>query len=419
MLLPPPPEAEAVSRSRSSRPGGNPDVDLTSEPRRWQTVASSAGMQPYTWGSSDGANARVALGIQSALFYTDNVDFQTDNLAKGETIFEFSPIINVDIGDPQSWISGTSNKLSEYYVSLLYVPTFYYRLRDDTDDYAQHLLGEIGRINQVSRSVLRLDYDERIQASSDNTSPEENYTLLTATALMEYRLSPRTSIRGKAGHRQITVAQGGSSRGEWIGDAALLWDYSPKTRIGFGTEGAHISFKQRPLGTQNYAQALLLMEWKPSPKMGFTTRTGFEWRQFNRAPPRSDRTSLVTLTTFYWQITEKTRINARFGLANRPSVIAQGALYRELRFGPQLLHDFTAHYYGSAEAQVVRRRYDTGRLDWEPQARLAFGYRQDPDKGFNRTNVEAFLQWHRRERSDLSNANVERTQIGMQLTCFF
>lgn len=414
-----PAETEAITRSNSLRRTANPDADLTTQPRRWQTVASSAGLQPYTWGISGAVAARAAFGLQTTLFYTDNIDFQTNNITKSETVFEISPILKLDLGDPQGWISGSSSRLSRYYSSLLYIPTFYYRIDDEMDDYAQHFLGEIGRVSEVSRAVLRVDYDERIQASSDNTSPEENFTLLDASALLEYRLSPRTTLRGRAVYRQITVAQGGSSRDEWIGDGALLWELSPKTKIGLGAETGHLAFKQRALGTQDYEQALLLLEWKPTPKLGLTTRTGLEWRQFNRSPPRNDKVSLVTLSTFFWQATDKTRLNFRFGIANRPSVLAQGALFRELRFGPELLHDFSPNFYASAEFQVIRRRYDTGRLDWEPMSRLAFGWRQDSDKAFNRINIELFLQWHRRERNDIPNADLERTQAGVQLTRFF
>lgn len=420
MLLPPPSgEAVAVTRSRSSRQAANPDADLTTELRRWQGVASAAGMQPYTWGLSGDVTAQLALGLQSTLFFTDNVDFALNSRKQDQTIFEFSPIIKLDLGDPQGWISSPTSRQSEYYASLLWVPTFYYRLNDDTDDYAEHFLGEIGRVNAVSRSLLRVNHDERILASSENTSPEQNYTLLDIMALVEYRLSPRFTLRTSADYRKLDVAQAVSSRAEWIGEAALLWEHSPKTKLGLGTELGHLIFDQRALGTQDYQQALALLEWKPTPKIGLTSRTGLEWREFNRSPPREMKTSLVTLTTLYWQATEKTRINTRFRVANRPSVIAQGSLYRETRFGADILHDLSLHYYTTAEVQAVRRRYDSGRLDWEPTARLAFGFRDDNDRANNRLNIELFLQWHRRERSDIPNADLERTQVGIQVTRYF
>ena len=419
-LLPPPNgEVVAVTRSASARRAANPDADPTVQLRRWQGVASSSGMQPYTWGLSGDVSAQLALGLQSALLYTDNVDFVTNDRTKSETLFEISPIIKLDLGDPQGVISSPNSRRSEYYASLLYVPTFYYRLDEEMDDYAQHFLGEVGRVNEVSRSVLRLDYDERILTSSENTSPEENYTLLDASALVEYRISPRTLVYGKATYRRISLVPASANRDTWIGEVAGVWDLSPKTRLGLGTEFGHIIFNQPALGTQDYQQAFFTIDWKPTMKLGFTTRTGLERREFNRSPPREMKTSLVTMTALFWQATEKTRISARFRVANSPSVIAQGSLLREIRFGPDIMHDFSLHFYSAAELQVIRRRYDTGRLDWEPTARFAFGYRDDIDKTHNRLNIEFFIQWHRRERSDLNDVDLERTQVGVQVTKFF
>lgn len=421
ILLPAPSgELMSITRSKSFRRAANPDVDLTTDNRRWQSITSSSGQQPYSWGLSEGnVDARLSLGLLSTLFYTDNVNFTTNDSKKTETIFEISPILKLDIGDPSGAIGGAESNQSEYYTSLLYLPTFYYHLKDDVDDYAQHFLGEVGRVNELSRSVLRLNYDERILASSENTMPEANYTLLEASALTDHRVTQRTTLRGKVAYRTISVAQAATSRAEWVGDFSMLWELSPKTKLGLGTELARIIYEQRMLGSQNYQQALIFLEWKPSSKIGFTTRTGMEWRHFDRQPPRSLMTSLVTLTTFYWQAAEKTRLNLRFRVSNQPSVVAQGALYREVRFGPDLIHEFGIHYYTTLECQVIRRRYDSGRLDWEPTSRIALGYRDDSDKANNRLNIELYVQWHRRERSDLLNATLERTQAGIQVTRYF
>ncbi len=420
ILLPPPNgEAVAVTRSTSSRRAANPDVDMTVQLRRWQTVASSAGMQPYTWGLAGDAAARLALGVQSTLFYTDNLYFQPPGGTKGQTMFEISPIIKLDLGDPQSGISAAGSKQSEYYASLLYVPTFFYHLDEGVDDYAQHFLGETGRVNELSRSVLRVDYDQRKLASSENTSPEENYTLLDISALCEHRITPRTTFYTKGTYRQISVLPVTSNRQTWIGEVVGSWELSPKTKLGLGTELGHIIFNQAVLGTQDYQQAFFNIDWKPSSKFGFTTRTGMEFREFHRALSRQMMTSLVSMSTMFWQATEKTRINARFRVGNSPSVLSQGSLFREIRFGPDIMHDFSLHFYAAADLQVARRHYDTGRLDWEPTSRFTFGYRDDIDKAHNRTNIELFIQWHRRERSDIRNANVERTQAGVQVTRFF
>ncbi|MCB1277605.1 hypothetical protein [Prosthecobacter sp.] len=419
-LLPPPDDGTTfVTLSKSSRRAANPDVDLTSEPRRWQSAASSSGFQPYTWGLAGDINANVALGLQSTLFYTDNIDFLTSNRKKSETVFEISPVIKLDLGDPQGWISGPNSGRSQYYTSLLYVPTFYYHLGEEVDDYAQHFLCETGRVNEVSRSVLRLEYDERILASSENTSPEMNYTLLDASALQEYKITPRTTLRGKGTYRKLTVAQATSNRSEWIGDLGLNWELSPKTKLGIGSEFGSIIYEQRALGSQNYQQALILIDWRPTTKFGFNTRTGIEWREFQRSPPQSMKTSLVTMSSVYWQVSEKTRINTSLRVANTPSVLAQGALFRQIRFGPDISHDFSPHFYSTAAVQVIRRLYDTGRRDWEPMLRLALGYRGEIDREYNRTNIELFYQWHQRTRSDVQGADVNRSQVGVQLTRYF
>jgi hypothetical protein len=420
LLLPPPGgEAVAVTRSTSSRRSANPDADPTVQLRRWQSIASSTGAQPYIWGWDDDVAARIAVGVQTTLFYTDNIYFQPPGRTKEETMFEISPVIKLDLGDPQGWLTGTSSRQSEYYASLLYVPTFYYHIGEEVDDYAQHFLGEVGRVNEISRAVLRLEYDERILASSENTSPEENYTLLDASALLERRFATRFTLRGKAGYKQVEVLPETANRSTIMGELSGVWELSPKTKLGLGVEVGHVMFEQGVLGTQDYQQAFFTIDWRPSPKMGFSTRTGLEWREFNRLPARPMKTSIVTQTALYWQPSDKTRFNFVLRVANSPSVLAQGSLFREIRFGPDFTHDFTPHLYTTGEFLIARRRYDSGRLDWEPMGRLALGWREDTDKAHNRLNVELYLQWHRRERSDLANADVQRTQVGVQVTKFF
>jgi hypothetical protein len=419
LLLPPSGEAVAITRSSSSRKSANPDADLTIQLRRWQTVASSAGSQPYSWGLSGDVAARIALGLQSALFFTDNIYFQTPNRAREETMFEISPIIKLDLGDPQAWLNSMPTKQAKYYASLLYMPTFYHHLGEKVDDYAQHFLGEAGRMNEISRVVLRLEYDERLLISSENTSPEENYTLLDASALVERRFATRFTLRGKSGYKRVEVVPATTNRETLTGEISATLEVSPKTKVGLGGEIGNVMFEQDALGTQDYQQAFFTIDWRPTPKIGLTTRTGLEWRQFNRLPTPPMKTSIITQTGFFWQPSDKTRLNLSLRAANQPSVLAQGTLFREIRFGPDFTHDFTPHFYSAAELYVARRRYDTGRLDWEPMGRLSVGWREDPDKSFNRLNVELFVQWHRRERNDLANADAQRSQVGLQVTKFF
>ncbi|MFO1483091.1 MAG: hypothetical protein U1F71_06960 [Verrucomicrobiaceae bacterium] len=417
VLLPPPDGGEAVTVRRPVRQTPtSTDADPLAQLRRWQGAA--AGMQPYTWGLSD-ADARLTLGVQSALYYTDNLYFLPRGSDKRQMMFEISPVIKVDFGDPQGWISGAGSTLSSYYGSLLYVPTFFYHLNDDVDDYAQHILAEVGRVNEVSRSALRFDYDQRKLASSENTSPEENYTMLDASGLTEYKITPLTTLRGKGTFRHITLGQNASGRVHWIGELWLVREISPKTKAGIGSEIGHILFDNRALGSQSYQQALFSFDWKPTLKVGFTTINGLEIREFTRAVPRDNMVSFVTNSALFWQATEKTRINLRLRVHNEPSALLQGSLYRSVRFGPDFFHDFSPNYYASFESTFIRRHYDTGRRDWEPMLRLAFGYRSDVDRQFNRTNVELFYQWHQRTRNDIQGANVTRSQVGVQLTHYF
>lgn len=417
LLLLPPPDGEAVSVRRPVRQNTtSTDVDPLATLRRWQNAAS--GLQPYTWGFS-AADVRFALGVQSALYFTDNLYFQTRGRETRQMMFEISPVIKVDLGDPQGWMSGADSKLTKHYSSLLYVPTFFYHLNDGVDDYAQHFLGEIGRVSEVSRSALRVDYDQRKLASSENTSPEENYTMLDASGLTEYKLTPLTLLRGKATYRHISLGPNASGREHWIGEMWMVREISPKTKIGLGSEVGHVTFDNKSIGSQSYQQALVSFDWKPSLKVGLTTINGLEFREFTRTVSRDMMVSYVTNSALFWQATEKTRLNLRLRVHNDPSALLQGSLYRAVRFGPDFIHDFSPNFYTTFESTVIRRHYDTGRRDWEPMLRLALGYRDDIDRQFNRTNVELFYQWHQRTRSDLQGANVTRSQVGVQLTCYF
>jgi hypothetical protein len=417
LLLLPPLEDGGVSVRRPARQTvTSTDTDPLAQLRRWQGL--SGGLQPHTWGFSS-IDARFSLGLQSAVYYTDNVFFRTRGQDKGQMMLEVSPVIKVDLGDQAGWISSAGSQQSPYYSSLLYVPTFFQHLNDGVEDYAQHFLGEAGRVTEVSRMALRVDYDQRLLVSSENTSPEENFTMLDVSGLVEYKPTPLLLLRGKASYRHIKPEQGASGRGHWIGELMMTREISPKTKVGLGWELGHITFDSRALGSQDYQQALASFEWKPTPKLGLTMVNGLEFREFNAAAARDLMVSYVTNSALFWQATEKTRMNLRVRVNNDPSALLDGSLLRTVRFGPEFMHDLSANFYSTFESAVFRRAYDTGRRDWEPMLRLALGYRGDVDRQLNRTNIELFYQWHQRTRNDVQGANVTRNQVGVQLTCFF
>ncbi len=410
-------EAVAVTRPASLRRLADPDADMTLQRRRWRGFASSSGLPPST-GSVGGDGAlQLSLGLQSEVLYTDNISFVSNDRAVGDTIFELAPIIRLNLGDPQAWIGGPS-RLSKYYADLLYVPTLHLLINEEITERPQHFLGEVGRVSEVSRVLLRLDYDERLLSSTEDSSPEDTFTLLEASGLLEYRLTPKTTLKARGTYRDITVGEGFSNRSAWIGEFGADWAATMKSKLGLGTEIGHILFDQAATGVQNYQQALLTFEWKPTVKLSLTSRVGVEWREFERTLPRAGETTPVAVAALRWQAQEKTLISARLRLSNEPSIIEQGALYQELRLGPDVTHDWSPHLYTTSELQFIRRLYDTGRRDFEPTTRIALGYRQDADKQLNRFNLELFWQWRRRVRND-DVGDADRTQVGVRVVRYF
>lgn len=383
--------------------------------RRWRTVAATPGGQPYTWGLSGDVSANFSLGLQSEIFYTDNVGFASNDQAREATVLEISPILRIDMGDPHD---GAASRLSEYYSGLLYVPTLHHLVDNGNTEYLHHFFSEMGRMTELSRVSFRLDYDERISSSSDNASPEDTFTLLEAASLLEYHFTAKTMLRTKATFRDITTEAASSDRTTWIGEVALEWAATAKTTVGLGTEIGHIEFDQAADGAQNYQHALFAFRWRPTAKLSFFSRAGAEWREFDGTSPRDTHISPVAAAALQWQAAEKTRVNTRFRVGNEPSIVEQGALFQEIRASTEIVHDFSAHWYSSSEIQFTGRDYDTGRRETEPGVRLAVGFREGPDKMFSHVNVELYYQWRGRMRSDISQ-DADRTHIGLQVTKYF
>lgn len=405
----------SVTRSLSVRRSAEADLGLTTQRRRWQNLAASSGATPMTWGLAGDVAAQLSVGLQPELFYTDNIKYAANSAAVGATVFELTPIIRLDIGDPQEGAM-SAGKLSKYYAGLLYVPTVRQLLEEGEQKILQHFFGEVGRLTDISRISLRLDYDERILASSDNTSLEDNYTLLESSGLFDYHFTPKTMLHSRVTYRGITVEDGTADRTLWIGEAGLEWVATAKTTLGMGTEWGVIDFTGG--GGQSYQQALMMSRWKPTAKLNVSARAGMEWREFTGTVPHDMKISPVGAVAMQWLATEKTRISARLRTGNEASVVQQGALFREYSIGAEVVHDFSDQWYGSGAAQFVRRNFNTSQRETEPSTRLVLGYRESPDRTMSQMNVELYFQWRQRQRHGNFEA-ADRSQIGIQVTKFF
>ena len=334
-------------------------------------------------------------------------------------MIEISPILGLDIGDPaEPSAFGTRSLSSEYHAGLLYAPTFHHLVRADNTEVLHHFFSEAGRVTEINRWSLRLDYDERVLASSDDTSPEDAYTELEAGGLFEHRFSPKTSLRASLTYRDISTEGGFADRSSWAGDLIAEWAATAKTAIGLGAAMGHIRFDRDEAGTQDYQQALAVLRWRPSAKLSLTSTAGVERRAFSGEVERGAELSPVLAAAALWQAAERTRLQARIRVGNEPSVVEPGALIQEVRANLGLAHDFSARWYATGDLQYVNRDYDSGHEESEPGARIAVGFRQDPDRAANRLNIELYLQLRARERDDLPES-ASRSQAGLQITRYF
>lgn len=397
--------------------GGYFESIATAAPRRWQSVAGW-GEQPATFTKAD-LGLRASLGVQTTLLGTDNINFERLGQRRAETLLETSALIKVSLGDSQGWIPGIGSNLSGNHLQLLYVPTLFQQLGDGRSITAHHFLGEWGHTTATWRSLLRVDYDQRLLISSENTSPEDNFTMLDASLMGESKINPKNTLRAKGTLRRIELPNGLSARNHWIGEMVWFYELSPKTRFGPGAELGFVDFEQSQLGHQNYQQAQLWGEWRPTEKLSFSSTLGLETRAIRSGAQSDHLRRLVGQWFMSWQASDKTRLSLRARLNQDPSVIAQGATARTLRVGPEFQHEFSEHFYSTFDATLMRRRYlglDQPRLDIEPLCRLAMGWRAQQDRRLNRTNLELFYQWHHRDRSDDPADDRFRTQAGLQLT---
>jgi hypothetical protein len=362
----------------------------------------------------------VKLGLQTDVLFTDNIAFDLNSRARSDGIIEIAPILGLDIGDPPDPAAfGTRSLFGAHHASVLYAPAFHHLLRADNTEVLHHFFSEAGRVTEINRWQIRLAYDERVLASSDDTSPEEAYTELEAGALFEHRFTPKTSLRAALTWRDISTEAAVTDRSTLAGDLTAEWAATAKTSLGVTAVLGHMDFDRDEAGAQDYQQALALFRWRPSAKLSLTSTAGIERRAFEDGPAaRGAELSPVIAMAMQWQAAERTRVHVRARVADEPSVVEAGALYQEVRVSAGLVHDFSARWYAAGDVQYLSRDYDTGREETEPGARLAVGYRQDREQAANRLNVELYIHVRARERSDIPES-ASRSQAGLRITRYF
>ena len=270
----------------------------------------------------------------------------------------------------------------------------------------------------MSRTVLRLNYEEHVATSVDDNAPEDIYTSLDGSAMFEYQLTPKTTWRVKLAASQIMASGGSGDRDVFLLDAGLDVAATVKSKFGVSVEFGRIVPRHEGFGTQNYQQVEAGMEWAASTVLAATLRGGIEWREFDEVPSRDTKLSPVVSAAIHWQPSETTRINAGLHLANELSNDQAGALYQALRTGLEVTQDLWSQFYFTGEVSHVHRHYEDGRSVDEPSVRAVLGYRTEEDNATNRLRVELFCQWGER-RTKGEPAIADRTQVGLQITRYF
>ncbi|MEQ1851547.1 MAG: outer membrane beta-barrel protein [Chthoniobacteraceae bacterium] len=361
--------------------------------------------------------AQVSVGLQNATWHTDNVANAERRLAVSETIMEWRPILRLDIGAPPSG-SLLDSRGTEYYVEIQYAPTIHTLLRAGTSTTLHHVAGEIGRATPVLRSAVRCEYDENIFGARGDNTLEDSSTVSELSALIEYGLTAKTTLRAEGIWRRVTSGNEATDRDEYILDAGLDSATSVKTALGAGMELGHVLFDRDQLGSQDYVQGYTSMAWQATRKVRAQTRVGVELRQFEAPVPKPDRVTPVATVIVNWVPDEGTRVNVGFRIRNQPSIVIGGSTFQELRFGADARHDLPRQFYVRAEAAVIRRKYDGGARDTETFVRPAIGYRMGGNRIFDSLNLELYYHF-RRTDSNVQGADIERSLFGIESTVYF
>ena len=405
---------------RTLRPRGD-DRDTPAFLRR-QRLRGLAAFEPsetFTLRTTDGAAilAQLSLGFQTQLLASDNVNSAAAPLALSDTIFDFTPIARVTAGGTPRLQTADSRE-PEFYLDALCAPTEHQLIHAGQSAFLQHLFLQAGRASAVALTGARLTYDENTFAAGSDSAAEESFTSLEAGPVIEYRTSVRTTAHVRSNYRRITLDQPDGNRTEGDINAGIEYEISPKTIVGTGFEGGHIRFDREDFGTQDYRQSYVSMAWKATPKLTFRTRTGVEWRGFQRLIPRPEKISVVTGTTLEWRPTETTRAAASLSIRNQPSVTQNGSLFRETRYAAEAEHDIGYSYYARGEIECVERAYDTGGRETELTLRPAVGYRIRSGAILDGVKLEVFYQF-RQHWNHTTGGGYTRNQGGVQLAVFF
>jgi hypothetical protein len=364
-----------------------------------------------------GVAAQISAGFQTDVRYNDNINSAPAGMAVGDAIVDWTPIIQLNIGDPAGERPEGSLD-STYYLEVQYLPTIHERLNAGTTRTLQRLIGEAGRANAILRTAVRFEYDENLFGASGESSQEDTFTILEVSPIIEYNLSAKTTLYAEGTFRRVTLQPGTGNRTAYILDTGFDCATSVKTTIGLGSEVGHIQFDQQASGAQDYQQGYVSWAWRPTAKIGFQTRVGAELRHFKTEISKPDRISPIVTATLNWQASDSTRVNAGFRVRNQPSVVLAGGLFQEIRLGADVTHDLAYNLYIRGEAEVIRRNYDNGLSQIEWTLRPALGYRTKQSKVLDSLTVELYYEF-RGHHANLGNSDFQRNMFGVQTTAYF
>lgn len=419
-LLPTPSLAAPAGPAAAPPPTPKPrklQVPLTLQRRPMRGFLPSDDYQPPSFRVPEDSPVEVAVGLQVEARYSDNVNSAPPNFKVEDMILDTTPIVVINLGDPPGRRPPGSLQ-SEFYAELQYLPTVHQLLDLGTTDYLHHVVAEIGRADALSRLAVQVEYDENLFASAGDQSPEDSYTLFSAAPTFEYSLTPKTLLALKGAYGRVTTEDGSSDRTSYVGNLWGEWAATPKTALGLGAVFGHIVFDEQEFGTQTYEQAYVSTSWQATQQFMLAARLGVEFRQFDRTPSLDDRVTAVATAAANWRPGPKTQVNLGLRLQNEPSVTVDGATYREMRLGADLLQELTQTLYLRLEAEGIERDYDTGQLDHQKTVRAAMGFRAEPFGHVHAFNVELFYQF-RDQDSTLEKDTYRRNQVGLQTTFYF
>ncbi len=330
---------------------------------------------------------------------------------------EWQPILRIEIGSPPAGLRDNSSG-TDYYFQIQYAPTLHALLDAGTSRTLQRLTGEIGRASVVLLSAMRFEYDENIFGAQSDTSAEESSTVTELSPLIEYSLTPKTTLRAEATWRRITSGDTTTDRTEHILDTGITCAISAKTTLGFGSEFGNIQFDGGEFGEQNYEQAYISMAWQATRKIRFQTRVGAESRQFDAPAPKPYKISPVATAILNWAPNESTQVNVGFRVRNQPSVSLRGATFQEIRCGADARGELPHRFYLRGEATVSQRDYDSGTKEFEATLRPALGYHTNLSRLFDSLNLELYWQFRQLD-SNRPRGDHDRNLFGIETTLTF